>query len=151
MTDVREKGLEALRELLPDVFPDVEADLQNGEFGSELVELTLDNVFGRLGPRGLGPAVMKPGDPRRSHCASRDERADGPLSDRPAQRTHRRRDRRGDLPLQRLRGLSGGELCAGDREGGPRRVVRASARSCRRRSQKTRTWPSRAGTVAGSL
>ncbi|TPG36623.1 carboxymuconolactone decarboxylase family protein [Mycolicibacterium hodleri] len=51
MTDVREKGLEVFRELLPDAFPDVEADLQNGEFGGELAELTLDNVFGGLWTR----------------------------------------------------------------------------------------------------
>lgn len=51
MTDVREKGLEVFRELLPDLVSDMEAGLQNGEFGGELADLSLDNVFGRLWAR----------------------------------------------------------------------------------------------------
>jgi 4-carboxymuconolactone decarboxylase len=54
MTDVREKGLQVFRELLPGVLPDCVVDVRNGEFGDELLEIGIDNVFGRLwGREGL--------------------------------------------------------------------------------------------------
>ncbi|MBU8812909.1 carboxymuconolactone decarboxylase family protein [Mycolicibacterium goodii] len=49
MTDVREKGLQVLRELLPDV--PLEGFQRDGSFGDELLEIGLDNVFGRLWSR----------------------------------------------------------------------------------------------------
>ena len=49
MTDVRETGLNVFRELLPGVLPDVDAaDLPRGGFADEFLEISLDNVFGRL-------------------------------------------------------------------------------------------------------
>lgn len=50
MTDAREKGLQVLRELLPGV----DVPLRDGKFGDELIEIGVDNVFGRLwGREGL--------------------------------------------------------------------------------------------------
>jgi len=48
MTDVRETGITVLRELLPDLMPDGDADLPKGGFADELLEIGVDNVFGRL-------------------------------------------------------------------------------------------------------
>jgi 4-carboxymuconolactone decarboxylase len=54
MTDVREQGLEVFRELLPGALPDDDASLRDGKFGEELLEIGIDNVFGRLwGREGL--------------------------------------------------------------------------------------------------
>jgi 4-carboxymuconolactone decarboxylase len=44
MTDAREQGLQVFRELLPGA----EIDLRDGKFGDELLEIGIDNVFGRL-------------------------------------------------------------------------------------------------------
>jgi 4-carboxymuconolactone decarboxylase len=46
MTDVREQGLQVFRELLPGAVPD--DNLRDGKFGDELLEIGIDNVFGRL-------------------------------------------------------------------------------------------------------
>jgi len=51
MTSVRDEGLRVFRELLPGLLPDGDEDLTRGEFGGELAELGLDNVFGRLWTR----------------------------------------------------------------------------------------------------
>lgn len=51
MTDVREKGLQVFRELLPGAVPDGEANFRDGKFADELLEIGIDNVFGRLGSR----------------------------------------------------------------------------------------------------
>jgi 4-carboxymuconolactone decarboxylase len=54
MTDVRETGLQVFRELMPGVLPDGDVDVRNGKFGDELLEIGIDNVFGRLwGREGL--------------------------------------------------------------------------------------------------
>ncbi len=54
MTDVREQGLHVFRELLPDALPDGDLDLRDGRFGDELLEIGIENVFGRLwGREGL--------------------------------------------------------------------------------------------------
>ena len=47
MTDRREQGLQVFRELLPGA----EIDLRDGKFGDELLEIGIDNVFGRLWAR----------------------------------------------------------------------------------------------------
>ncbi|UGT73592.1 carboxymuconolactone decarboxylase family protein [Mycolicibacterium smegmatis] len=49
MTDVREKGFQVLRELLPDL--PLDGFQRDGSFGDELLEIGLDNVFGRLWSR----------------------------------------------------------------------------------------------------
>jgi 4-carboxymuconolactone decarboxylase len=50
MTDVREQGLQVFRELLPGA----DIKLRDGKFGDELLEIGIDNVFGRLwGREGL--------------------------------------------------------------------------------------------------
>jgi 4-carboxymuconolactone decarboxylase len=49
MTDVREQGLQVFRELLPGAVPD--DNLRDGTFGNELLEIGIDNVFGRLWAR----------------------------------------------------------------------------------------------------
>jgi len=55
MTDVRETGLQVFRELLPSAVPDGDVSLRDGKFGDELLEIGIDNVFGRLwGREGLG-------------------------------------------------------------------------------------------------
>ena len=48
MTDVREQGLQVFRELLPG---SGELNLHDGKFGDELLEIGIDNVFGRLWAR----------------------------------------------------------------------------------------------------
>ena len=54
MTDAREKGLNVFRELLPGLLPDGEVNFGTGGYGSELFELFVENVFGRLwGREGL--------------------------------------------------------------------------------------------------
>ncbi len=53
MTDVREQGLQVFRELLPGA--ELGESLRDGKFGDELLEIGIDNVFGRLCAReGLG-------------------------------------------------------------------------------------------------
>jgi 4-carboxymuconolactone decarboxylase len=54
MTDVREQGLQVFLELLPGAVPD-DANLRDGTFGDELLEIGIDNVFGRLWGRD-GPS-----------------------------------------------------------------------------------------------
>lgn len=49
MTHVREQGLRVFRELLPGVLPDGAVDARDGKFGDELLEIGIDNVFGRCG------------------------------------------------------------------------------------------------------
>jgi 4-carboxymuconolactone decarboxylase len=48
MTDARETGLNVFRELLPDLIPDGDQEIPRGGFGDELLEIGLENVFGRL-------------------------------------------------------------------------------------------------------
>jgi 4-carboxymuconolactone decarboxylase len=45
MNEIRSEGLNIFRDLLPDVLPDDQASLRDGEFGSALTELALDHVF----------------------------------------------------------------------------------------------------------
>jgi 4-carboxymuconolactone decarboxylase len=47
MTDVRETGLTVFRELMPGLLPEGN-DLPRAGFAGELLEIGLDNVFGRL-------------------------------------------------------------------------------------------------------
>lgn len=51
MTDVRAQGFEVFRELLPGVLPDGDVEIPEGSFGSEMLPLVMDNVFGRLWTR----------------------------------------------------------------------------------------------------
>src|SRR5690606_39433772 len=51
MTDMREQGLQVFRELLPGVLPDGDVAFRDGSFGDELLEIGIDNVFGRLWTR----------------------------------------------------------------------------------------------------
>lgn len=54
--DLRADGLAALRAALPGVFPDGDINLRDGQFGEELVEIGLVNVWGSLWAReGLCP------------------------------------------------------------------------------------------------
>ncbi len=54
MTDVRETGIKVFRELLPGLLPDGDAELPRGGFADELLEIGIENVFGRLwGREGL--------------------------------------------------------------------------------------------------
>jgi 4-carboxymuconolactone decarboxylase len=54
MTDAREKGIQVFRELLRGAVPDGEVNFRDGKFGDELLEIGIDNVFGRLwGREGL--------------------------------------------------------------------------------------------------
>ena len=46
MTDMREQGLQVFRELLPGAA--LADNLRDGKFGDELMEIGIDNVFGRL-------------------------------------------------------------------------------------------------------
>jgi 4-carboxymuconolactone decarboxylase len=48
MTDVRETGLNVFRELMPGLLPEDDNDIPRGGFAGELLEIGLDNVFGRL-------------------------------------------------------------------------------------------------------
>jgi len=50
MTDVREQGVQVFREMLPGVLPDGDVPTPEG-FGSEMLPLVMDNVFGRLWTR----------------------------------------------------------------------------------------------------
>jgi 4-carboxymuconolactone decarboxylase len=49
MTDVRTQGLQVFRELLPGALQD--DDLRDGKFADELLEIGIDNIFGRLWTR----------------------------------------------------------------------------------------------------
>jgi 4-carboxymuconolactone decarboxylase len=51
MTSMRDQGLQVFRDLLPGLLPDSDEDFASGEFGGELAELGLENVFGRLWTR----------------------------------------------------------------------------------------------------
>ena len=51
MTDVRAEGLTVFREMLPGVLPDGDIDFRDGRFADELLEIGVDNVFGRLWAR----------------------------------------------------------------------------------------------------
>jgi 4-carboxymuconolactone decarboxylase len=54
MTDTRETGYRVFRELLPGVLADGENKIGDGGFGSELLEIGIDSVFGQLwGREGL--------------------------------------------------------------------------------------------------
>ncbi len=48
MDDVRAKGLQVFRELLRGEVPDGDIELHDGEFADDLLEIGIDNVFGRL-------------------------------------------------------------------------------------------------------
>lgn len=48
---MREQGLQVFRELLPGALPDGEVNVRDGKFGEELLEIGIDNVFGRLWAR----------------------------------------------------------------------------------------------------
>ncbi len=50
MSNLREDGLEVLREMLPGVLPEGEIDFTEG-FASEFTNITLENVFGQLWTR----------------------------------------------------------------------------------------------------
>jgi len=50
MTDVREQGVQVFREMVPGVLPDGDVPTPEG-FGSEMLPLVMDNVFGRLWTR----------------------------------------------------------------------------------------------------
>ena len=49
--DVREQGLRLVREMIPAAVVDFDRDFDHDGFGSELSELALANVFGRLWTR----------------------------------------------------------------------------------------------------
>lgn len=51
MTDVREQGFQVFRELLPGRLPDGDVEVPADSFGSEMLPLAMDNVFGRLWTR----------------------------------------------------------------------------------------------------
>jgi 4-carboxymuconolactone decarboxylase len=54
MTDMRAQGYQVFRELLQGLLPDGDVDMRDGSFGDELLEISIDNVFGRLwGREGL--------------------------------------------------------------------------------------------------
>ena len=54
MTDARETGLNVFRELLPGLIPDGDKEIPRGGFADELLEIGIDNIFGRLwGREGL--------------------------------------------------------------------------------------------------
>lgn len=50
-TDLRARGLEVMRELLPGAFPEGDIDLRDGLVGEDLLEFGLANVFGALWAR----------------------------------------------------------------------------------------------------
>jgi 4-carboxymuconolactone decarboxylase len=50
MTNLRDEGLQVFRELLPGVLPDGDVDFGGG-FAPELMEIGLENVFGKLWTR----------------------------------------------------------------------------------------------------
>ena len=51
MTDVRDQGLRVFREMFPGVLPDSDVGAAKDSFGSEMLPLVMDNVFGRLWTR----------------------------------------------------------------------------------------------------
>jgi 4-carboxymuconolactone decarboxylase len=54
MTSHRETGLQVVRDLLPGALPDDSGEIPADGFAPELLELSIDNVFGRLwGREGL--------------------------------------------------------------------------------------------------
>jgi 4-carboxymuconolactone decarboxylase len=51
VTDAREQGYQVLRELLPGSFAEGEEFTKDGRFGEDLLEIGIDNIFGRLWTR----------------------------------------------------------------------------------------------------
>jgi len=51
MSNLRDEGLQVFREMLPGVLPDGDIDFRDGSFGDELMEIGVENVFGRLWTR----------------------------------------------------------------------------------------------------
>lgn len=51
MTNLRDEGLQVFRELLPGVLPDGEVDFGTDGFAPELMDIGVENVFGRLWTR----------------------------------------------------------------------------------------------------
>ncbi|BBY19188.1 carboxymuconolactone decarboxylase family protein [Mycolicibacterium litorale] len=51
MTDAREQGYQVLRELLSGALPEGEEFAKDGRFGEDLLEIGVDNIFGRLWTR----------------------------------------------------------------------------------------------------
>jgi 4-carboxymuconolactone decarboxylase len=51
MTNLRAEGLQVFRELLPGVLPDGEVDFGRDGFASELMDIGVESVFGRLWAR----------------------------------------------------------------------------------------------------
>jgi 4-carboxymuconolactone decarboxylase len=51
MTTTREDGIQVFREMLPGALPDGDVDLRDGKFADELLEIGVDNIFGRLWAR----------------------------------------------------------------------------------------------------
>jgi len=48
MNDIRSKGLETFREMIPGVLPEDANTMRDGEFGDELSDLSVDHVFAAL-------------------------------------------------------------------------------------------------------
>lgn len=51
MSNLRDEGLQVFREMLPGVLPDGDIDFRDGSFADELMEIGVENVFGRLWTR----------------------------------------------------------------------------------------------------
>ena len=51
MSNLRDEGLQVFREMLPGLLPDGDVDFRDGSFGDELMEIGLENIFGRLWTR----------------------------------------------------------------------------------------------------
>lgn len=51
MTKLSDDGWRVFGELLPDAVPAAKASVRDGSFGDELLEIGIDNVFGRLWAR----------------------------------------------------------------------------------------------------
>ncbi|HYO04063.1 MAG TPA: carboxymuconolactone decarboxylase family protein [Mycobacterium sp.] len=51
ITNLRDEGLQVFRELLPGVLPDGEVDFGTDGFAPELMDIGVENVFGRLWTR----------------------------------------------------------------------------------------------------
>ncbi|MCK5752741.1 MAG: carboxymuconolactone decarboxylase family protein [Mycobacterium sp.] len=48
MDDMRAQGFQVFRELMPGVLPDEDVNPSQGEFGEDLLEIGIENVFGSL-------------------------------------------------------------------------------------------------------
>ena len=103
MTDARETGFNVFRELMPGLLPDGEVNLGTAIQRRAFRDRPRERLRSLMGTGGAQPPRPQPRHARHADRPAGHRRAEDPFPDRPHQRAHRRRDRRGHLSLDRIR------------------------------------------------